>query len=232
MKPTTMQTSCIIPFYNEGRRLFFVLDEIAKVENLAEIICIDDASREDNTPELRERYPKIKFFRLSQNIGKSGAVREGLKHVKGNLILLFDADLRNLNHKEIEKAIDAIQQTSDVDMLILRRVKAPLIIKLDRGDVLFTGERILKKKDLETILSGSVRGWQLESAINTWMYHQKKKVFWAPHSGLNTHKPWKWGLLNGLRHDIRTFADMISAAGFMNLLKQILFFAKDEFKTK
>ena len=30
-------------------------------------------------------------------------------------------DLRNLNHKEIEKAIDAIQQTSDVDMLILRQ---------------------------------------------------------------------------------------------------------------
>ena len=85
MKPTTMQTSCIIPFYNEGRRLFTVLDEIAKVSNLAEIICVDDASHEDNISELRERFPQIKFFRLSKNVGKSGSVREGLRHAKGDL---------------------------------------------------------------------------------------------------------------------------------------------------
>jgi len=227
-----MQTSCIIPFYNEGRRLFSVLNEISKVSNLAEIICIDDASHEDSTVELRECFPKIRFFRLPKNMGKSGAVREGLKHSTSNLILLFDADLQNLDHKEIEKAIDAIQQTPDVDMLILRRVKAPLIIRLLRGDVTVTGERILKKKDLEIILSGSVKGWQLESAINAWMHQRKKKVFWVPHSGINIHKPWKWGLLSGLKHDIRTLADMISGAGLMNLLKQTLFFARDELKLK
>lgn len=67
-------------------------------------------------------------------------------------------------------------------MLILRGVKASFIVKLNRGDVLFTGERILKKIDLETILSGSVKGWQLESVINMWMYRRNKKVFWMPHS--------------------------------------------------
>ena len=58
----------------------------SKVSNLAEIICVDDASREDNTAELRERFAQIRFFRLSKNVGKSGAVREGLKHANGDLI--------------------------------------------------------------------------------------------------------------------------------------------------
>lgn len=231
MKPVP-QTSCIIPFWNEGRRLYDVLDEIVKIENIAEIICVDDASQEDLSAEIKKRYPSITLIRLEKNLGKSGAIQAGLKKANSDLILLLDADLRNLNHNEIEEANNAIQRASDIDMIILRRVKAPLIIRLVRGDVIVTGERILKKEDLKTILNGSVKGWQLESAINNWMYRNKKKVFWMPHSGINTHKPWKWGLLNGLRHDVRTFADMISATGFTNLLKQILFFAKEELKPK
>ena len=78
----------------------------------------------------------MKFIRLNKNVGKSGAILEGLKQAKGNFILLLDADLRNLNHIEINNAIKAIGETSDVDMLILRRIKAPLLVKITRGDVL------------------------------------------------------------------------------------------------
>lgn len=226
------QISCIIPFYNEGQRFYSVLDEVVKVKSITEIICVDDASQEDRTGEIRARYPNIKLIRLEKNVGKSGAVRIGLQQATGDFVLLLDADLRNLDYKEIEKANHAIQESTDIDMLILRRIKAPFIIRCFRGDVIVTGERILKKQDLEIILSGPVKGWQLESAINMWMYQRNKRVFWMPHSGINTHKPWKWGLLNGLKHDVRTFADMVTAAGFMNLLKQILFFAKDEFELK
>lgn len=226
------KVTCIIPFYNEGRRLYSVLDEMVAVKNLSEIICVDDCSSEDMSAEIKKRYPDIKLIRLDKNLGKSGAVRKGLKHAKGYFVLLFDADLRNVKHKEIEQAVSAVQSRNNIDMLILRRINAPSIIKLDRGDVLFTGERILKKQDLETILQGAVKGWQLESAMNMWMYKNKKNVYWFPHSGLNTHKPWKWGVINGLKHDIKTFADMISAAGFINLVKQILFFAKKPLPNK
>lgn len=231
MKPVP-QTSCIIPFWNEGRRLYDVLDEVVKIKNVAQIICVDDDSQKDMSVDIRKRYPTITLIRLEKNVGKSGAIKEGLKIANSEFILLLDADLRNLDHNEIEIGNNAIQQTQNIDMIIFRRVKAPLIIKIVRGDVIVTGERILRKGDLETILNGSVKGWQLESAINTWMYKHKKKVFWVPHSGMNTHKPWKWGLVNGLKHDVRTFVDMISATGFINLIKQILFFGKNEFKLK
>ncbi len=222
--------SCIIPFWNEGKNLFYVLNEIQKVKNLSEIICVDDASQDCNHIEIEIRYPGIKLIRLQKNLGKSGAVKEGLKHCKGESILLLDADLRNLDHREIERAIHAFSNRRDLDMLILRRVNAIFFVRLYRADVLFTGERILRKSDLETILAGSeVSGWQLESAINTWMFTNNKKVEWMAHSAINQHKYLKWGILKGLRLDLKTYSDMITATGFNNIVKQIIYFGKDEF---
>lgn len=224
------EITCIIPFWNEGNNLLRVLDEISKARNISEIICVDDGSLDYNSEIIQRWYPQIKLIRLEKNSGKSGAVREGLKHAGGEFVFLLDADLHNLDHREIEKAVDAFLKTGDIDMLILRRVNSVTFVKLYRSDILFTGERIMRKIDLEKVLNGSVNGWQLESAINTWMYINGKNVFWVPHSGINRHKYLKWGLFNGLRLDLKTYADMISAAGFNNILKQILFFAKKELK--
>ncbi|MCE5331189.1 MAG: glycosyltransferase [Bacteroidales bacterium] len=224
------KTTCIIPFWNEGQRLYNVLDEVVKTKNIAEIICVDDASEIDNSLEIHQKYPRVKLIRLDRNVGKTDAIREGLKYAQNKLILLLDADLRNLNHKEIEAANDAIQQNLEVDMVILRRINAVFLVRMDRRDILFTGERILKKRDLEEILRGSVKGWQLESAINTWMYDRKKEVYWVPQSGINTHKQVKWGFFIGIKNDIKTFSDMVLATGLINYLKQILFFARNQFK--
>ncbi|HLN54578.1 MAG TPA: hypothetical protein VK207_01230, partial [Bacteroidales bacterium] len=158
-------------------------------------------------------------------------VKEGLRHASGEFILLLDADLRNLNHAEIEQAAEAFIRTDNLDMLILRRINAIFFVKLYRADVLFTGERILRKRDLETILEQSdVSGWQLESAINTWMLANDKNVAWIAHSAINRHKYLKWGVLKGLRLDLKTYSDMVTAAGFNNMMKQILYFAKNELK--
>jgi glycosyltransferase involved in cell wall biosynthesis len=225
------QTSCIIPFWNEGNRIFDVLDEILKVRNLSEIICVDDASQDCNHMEIYVRYPGIKLVRLQKNLGKAGAVREGLKHASCKNILLADADLLNLNHKEIEKAIDAFMISTDLDMLILRRINAIFFLRLYRADILFTGERILRKSDLEKILDESeASGWQLESAINTWMFLNNRKVEWIAHSAINRRKYLKWGFLKGLTLDLKTYSDMITATGFSNIVKQIALFAKKEYK--
>src|SRR3989338_10553079 len=110
------RTTCIVPFYNEGVRLFNVLDEVVRVNNLGQIICVDDGSVQDQSNAILERYPNIELIRLEKNLGKTGAIREGLRKTEGDLILLFDADLRNLNHTEIEKAVDAMSNDETIDM--------------------------------------------------------------------------------------------------------------------
>jgi len=225
-KDSKNKVSCIIPFWNEGERLYKVLDEVIKVKNIFEVICIDDASDKNKSNNIRKRYSKIEYIRLKQNVGKSNAIFEGLKYTQGSLILLLDADLRNLNHSEIEEAIKIIQQNPDIDMLILRRIKAPLFVKLTRGDVLATGERIIKKNYLLTILNNSTKGWELESKINLFMLKNKKNVLCFPHSGINTH--WKWGLSTDLKYHRKKMTDIFSI-GLINLIKLFLFFGKKEF---
>jgi glycosyltransferase involved in cell wall biosynthesis len=230
MKPKT-KVSCIIPFYNEGERLFQVLDEVMKIRNVEEIICVDDASEQDQSKEIQCRFPFIKIFRLPENLGKAGAVRKGIQQAAGEYILLIDADLQNLQHQEIEKAITALHRNRAIDMLILRRVNANFYVRLNRSDTLFTGERILRKSDLEKVYEAEeVRGWQLESAINNYMLEYNKTVYWMPQSATNTQKTSKWGFFRGIRNNLKTHADMMFAMGFINFLKQYLFFAKEELK--
>jgi len=218
--------TCIIPFWNEDQRLLTVLNEVVKIKKLSEIICVDDASDKDRSDELNKKYPNVKFIRLNKNVGKSGAILEGLRHTKSNFILLLDADLRNLNFIEINNAIKAIEETPDIDMLILRRIKAPLFVKITRGDMLSTGERIVKKEYLQKLLEGSSKGWQLESKINLYMYSHKKKVLWVPHSGINTH--WKWGWNVDLKYHKKKMSDIYSI-GLINLIRLYLFFGRKKY---
>jgi len=219
--------SCVIPHFNEGTRLDTVLQEIGHITTLCDIICVDDESVVDRTAELQKKFPRVTFLRHSHNTGKTGAIRTGARQSRGEYILLLDADLRNLDHTEIQAAITAIQQT-EVDMLILRRVCAPWIIRAVRGDVLVTGERIIRTDDLENILKQDIQKYQLESAINEYMYTQNKRVFWFPFSAINTHKPLKMNIFKAVHRDILTFKDMFSGAGFFNFFKHMCFFGKKE----
>jgi glycosyltransferase involved in cell wall biosynthesis len=222
------QIACIIPFYNEGIRLDNVLDTMIRVKYITEMICVDDCSAEDRTKELQQKYPSVKFIRLEKNLGKTGAIQVGVKSTACEYIMFFDADLNNLDTQEIENATKAIATSKDIDMLILRRVLAPGHVKVTRADVLLTGERILRKSDFELIMQQGVKGYQLETAINYYMYKNKKKVYWISFSGLNMHR--KADFWTDFKRHTQVTLHVIMGAGPINLIKIIRNFAKEEYK--
>lgn len=141
----SFQVSCIIPFYNEGERILSVLQVLREIPEICEIVCIDDGSEDRISKVIREKWPEIKLVVLPYNQGKSSAIKKGLDVVESDYILLMDADLRFLDVDEIKQAIGIVGKQFEIDMLILRRVMAPWFFKIDRRDVLFSGERILRK---------------------------------------------------------------------------------------
>lgn len=203
--------TCIIPFYNEGERLYSVLEAVGKVGGLSEVICVDDCSFVDLSGVVGRTYPWVRYLRLPKNLGKTGAVREGVRRAHGDLIFLLDADLRDLDPKELEEAV-RVMEDPFLDLLILRRIRASWVVRLVRGDVLFSGERILRKRDLEQICSAPIRNWELEAAINAWMLERGKRVVWMPYSATNTHKHEKMGLWEALRDDLATRKDILTSA--------------------
>jgi hypothetical protein len=84
-------------------------------------------------------------------------------------------------------------------MVILKRENAPIHIKAFRGHVLITGERIMKKTDLQNITNQIIDTKKikkspgiLESTINRYMMENKKKCLWMPSSATNTFKTTKY----------------------------------------
>jgi glycosyltransferase involved in cell wall biosynthesis len=163
-----MSCTGIIPFFNEGQRIFKVLDVITKVKGLSHIICVDDGSAISACKQIKRRYKQIKVIRLSKNHGKAYAVRIALQQSNDDYIFLMDADISNISQNEIMNALAVIKSNKSIDMLILRRI-SPLEAKFIRADIIFSGERILKRHDLIKIFQMKPVGYQLEIAINHYM---------------------------------------------------------------
>lgn len=87
--------SVIIPVYNEQDTILKVVKKVKSVNVDKEIIIVDDAST-DETPTrlaLLQDDPTIKIFTHAQNKGRGTAIRTGLDHAQGEIIIFQDADL-------------------------------------------------------------------------------------------------------------------------------------------
>ena len=88
--------SIVIPIYNEERLLPEVLRRVRAIDyDPLELVLVDDASR-DGTPAIlakEDRRPDTVFLRHEKNRGKGAAIRTGLEHARGEIIIIQDADL-------------------------------------------------------------------------------------------------------------------------------------------
>ncbi len=94
--------SVIIPTYNEALTIIQILEKIIEAELPneieKEIWVIDDCSTDDTekrTEGFIALHPEIsiKFLKLKKNRGKGYAVRTGIGHATGDIIIIQDADL-------------------------------------------------------------------------------------------------------------------------------------------
>ena len=94
--------SIIIPAYNEGNTIHFILDKLQRVTLLnnieKEIIIVNDCSK-DNTEEAVKNYMaqnpslNIQYFKHEVNKGKGAALHTGIQKATGEYLIIQDADL-------------------------------------------------------------------------------------------------------------------------------------------
>lgn len=107
-----MKLSVIIPCYNEKDHLPELISLVKKapLEN-KEIILVDDGSTDGTTErikaDLEKQVEKVVYHRRNQ--GKGAAIRSGLEHATGDMIIIQDADLE-YDPNEYPKLIAPIVQ--------------------------------------------------------------------------------------------------------------------------
>src|SRR5438105_3443715 len=98
-----MLVSIVIPCFNEEKVLHDAYGRISAVfRNESgmeyELVFVDDGST-DATPailkELAQADLRVNVIRFSRNFGHQPAVSAGLKHCRGDLAVIIDADLQD-----------------------------------------------------------------------------------------------------------------------------------------
>ena len=92
----TPLVSIIITAYNEEKVIKQKIENTLNLDypkNLLEIIVVDDGSS-DRTPEIVRGYTKygIRLIRQSVRKGKPSAINLGIKHARGEIIIITDAN--------------------------------------------------------------------------------------------------------------------------------------------
>jgi len=92
-----MKLSIIIPIYNEEKTLSELVKQVQAVDVDKELILVDDGST-DGTHAILKKWqavsnPTITIIYHPHNKGKGAAIATGLNHVKGDIVIIQDADL-------------------------------------------------------------------------------------------------------------------------------------------
>jgi len=89
-----IKLSIIIPVYNEKNTVLELIRLVKEEKHAKEIIIVDDASTDgtkDLLNNLNDRHLKVVFNK--KNRGKGYCLRQGIKHVSGDIVIIQDADL-------------------------------------------------------------------------------------------------------------------------------------------
>ncbi len=89
-----MILSVIIPVYNERSTILEILKRVNEVEYKTDIVIVDDGSSDGTVEILQDlEMNNVRVFYHQENRGKGAAVQTGLKEVRGDVVIIQDADL-------------------------------------------------------------------------------------------------------------------------------------------
>ena len=137
--------SIIIPVFNEGESIGYLLDEVINVMHANklhfEVIVVNDGSQDNTSTVLEELNIKIRelvVISLRKNYGQTAAMAAGFDNAKGEIVITLDGDLQN-DPNDIPKLILNINEGYDLicgwrydrkDKLINRRIPSKIANKL------------------------------------------------------------------------------------------------------
>jgi glycosyltransferase involved in cell wall biosynthesis len=101
-RPAPALISVVIPMFNEQESVRPLLERLeTTLRPLGipfEVVAVDDGSRDGTRERLLAFQPlarELSVVCLSRNFGLEGAIEAGLRHARGDVVVLMDADLQD-----------------------------------------------------------------------------------------------------------------------------------------
>jgi glycosyltransferase involved in cell wall biosynthesis len=94
--------SIVLPVYDEEESLPELYERVTwlleRLDGDAEVILVDDGSRDDSFAlmlDMNQRDPRFKLLQLSRNFGHQVAITAGLDFAAGRAVIVMDSDLQD-----------------------------------------------------------------------------------------------------------------------------------------
>lgn len=101
-----MKIACVIPTYNNYASLCLTVENLLAQSRPPDIVFVIDNASEDNTAEIRTRFPGMEYVRLSENQGSAGGYYEGMKMAAAAADLVFLSDDDNLYRPDALESLE------------------------------------------------------------------------------------------------------------------------------
>jgi glycosyltransferase involved in cell wall biosynthesis len=229
LQPAHPEYSIVVPAYNErariGATLEQTLDHLRAQEWNAEILVVNDGSRDDTASfvdQFASEHPEVRLIENPGNQGKGYAVRNGMLNARGKVLLFTDADLSS-PITEAGKLFTALEKGNDVAIgsrwldpalqfqrqSFKRQVMSRTFNLFTRAVLTFPyhdtqcGFKAFTRRAAEMIFPlQRIKRWGFDAEIIYLAHHMKLKVAevpvaWGHDEGSKIH-PWRDGFYMGL----------------------------------
>jgi hyaluronan synthase len=153
--------SIIVPAFNEEDGIIGTIESCLAVDypaELLEVIVVNDGSTDrtwERILEAKARWPRVYAVDLGRNHGKRGAMAEGVRRSRGDVLCFVDSD----SYLERDAAIAIVQPFTDVRVggvvghAYVRNAMVNWITKMQQVRY-YSAFRVIKS--MESLLSGTV----------------------------------------------------------------------------
>ena len=215
-----LSVTCLIPAWTEAARLPAVLAAVIGHPLVDEVLVVDDGST-DATAEVAAAHG-AQVLRQPRNGGKAAAVAAGLARLRGDVVLMLDADLAGLTPAHVTALLHPLL-AGPARATISLRANAPLPWRLIGLDYI-SGERAMVTASLRPHLAemAGLRGFGLEVFLNRlWLEARLGIAVVELPAVASPSKAAKHGLWRGFLGDLRMLADIFRTVGPSTALAQI-----------
>ena len=160
--------AAIIPIYNEEFNVSGVLEVLHATDILDEIILVDDGSSDKTVKILNHAAgvdQRMQVIQHDKNRGKGQAIFSGWAATKASILLLLDADLKNLTPDHIHALLaPVIDNQADMTLGLFRGGH----FRTDLSHWLtpfLTGQRGLRAEILKYISNEAAAGYGIDTAL-------------------------------------------------------------------
>lgn len=130
---TAPELSIVVPLYNEednvGRLYDRIVEALEPTGIRFEVVLVDDGSSDGTRERLKriaEHDGRVRSVLLRANYGQTAAMRAGIEHTLGGIVVTMDGDLQN-DPRDIPAFVDKINEGYDLVAGWRRNRKDPIL---------------------------------------------------------------------------------------------------------